>query len=177
MSTGYDPNIEGAITVLVDLMSGNGFTLTRKPYAPNYRGLVDCIIDLKDGLYAYVPHRVGFNAVVFENVNKNDAVYLRVADGQAGKASASGVSFDAACVIGFAEEAVLSGGTARIIVAGFQTFTTTLDPGDLYFLSAATAGQITTTPPSTAGQYVTRVGEASTTSEFVIQIEPPIRLR
>ena len=116
-------------------------------------------------------------AVVFENVNKNDAVYLRAADGQAGKAIASGVSFDAACVIGFAEEAVLSGGTARIIVAGFQNFTATLDPGDLYFLSAATAGQIATTPPSTAGQYVTRVGEASTTSEFVIQIEPPIRLR
>ena len=39
----YEPNLEGAITVLVDLMTANGFALTRQPYAPNYRGLVDAV--------------------------------------------------------------------------------------------------------------------------------------
>ena len=57
MSTGYEPNIEGAIAVLVDLMQGNGFTMTREPYAPNYRGLVDALIDLKEGFPTFVPFR------------------------------------------------------------------------------------------------------------------------
>ena len=51
-----------------------------------------------------------------------------------------------------------------------------LDAGDLYFLSPSTAGAITLTPPSSAGQAVVRVGEASTTTDFAIRIEPPIKL-
>ena len=38
MAVAYEPNLEGALQVLVDLMSGHGFTMTRQPYAPNYRG-------------------------------------------------------------------------------------------------------------------------------------------
>ena len=49
MATGYEPNIEGAIAVLRDLMIANSFTMTRQPYEPNYRGLVDAVIDLKEG--------------------------------------------------------------------------------------------------------------------------------
>ena len=37
-------------------------------------------------------------------------------------------------------------------------------------------GAITLTPPSSAGQAVVRVGEASTTTDFAIRIEPPIKL-
>ena len=51
-----------------------------------------------------------------------------------------------------------------------------LNAGDLYFLSASTAGAIVETPPSSAGQAVVRVGEAGTTTKFAIQIEPPIKL-
>ena len=51
-----------------------------------------------------------------------------------------------------------------------------LDAGDLYFLSPSTAGAITLTPPSSAGQAVVRVGEASTTTKFAIRVEPPIKL-
>ena len=47
MSTAYEPNIQGAIAVLRDLMIANSFTMTREPYEPNYRGLVDAVIDLK----------------------------------------------------------------------------------------------------------------------------------
>jgi len=36
MSTGYEPNIEGALAVLVDLMIGEGVTIAREPYAPNF---------------------------------------------------------------------------------------------------------------------------------------------
>ena len=46
---------------------------------------------------------------------------------------------------------------------------TGLDAGDLYFLSPSTAGAITLTPPSTAGQAVVRLGEAA--SATVLQFK------
>ena len=49
MSTAYETNIEGAIAVLRDLMIANNFTMTRQTYEPNYRGLVDAVIDVKEG--------------------------------------------------------------------------------------------------------------------------------
>jgi hypothetical protein len=174
MSTGYEPNIEGALTVLVDLMQGNGFTMTRSPYAPNYRGLVDALIDLKEGFPTFIPFRVGFDAEVFEDVTQGDALYLRASDGKAGKAIASS-TLDRAYVSGFADTTVLSGGIVKVLVTGVIGMSG-LDAGDHYFLSAATSGAITTIPPSTAGQYVVRVGEAASISEFAIQLEPPILL-
>ena len=50
VATGYEPNIEGALAVLVDLMIGEGVTMAREPYAPNFRGLVDALIDLQVAL-------------------------------------------------------------------------------------------------------------------------------
>jgi hypothetical protein len=174
MSTGYEPNIEGALAVLVDLMQGNGFTMTRSPYAPNYRGLVDALIDLKDGFPTFVPFRVGFDAIAFENVSQGEALYLRSSDGQVGKAIASG-TLDQAYVAGFADASKNAGETVKVLVTGMEAIAG-LDAGDHYFLSAGTPGSITTTPPSTAGHYVVRVGEAVSGSEFSIQLEPPILL-
>jgi hypothetical protein len=174
MSTGYEPNIEGALAVLVDLMQGNGFTMTRSPYAPNYRGLVDALIDLKDGFPAFTPFRIGFNATTFEAVNQGEALYLRSSDGLAGKATASG-TLDQAYVAGFADTSKNVGETVKILVTGIEAISG-LDAGDHYFLSAGTPGSITTIPPNTAGQYVVRVGEAVSSSEFSIQLEPPILL-
>ncbi len=45
----YEPNIGGAVDILIDIMTANGFTLTRQPYDHNYGGLVEALIDLKDG--------------------------------------------------------------------------------------------------------------------------------
>lgn len=174
MSTGYEPNIEGAIAVLVDLLQGNGFTMTREPYAPNYRGLVDALIDLKEGFPSFIPFRVGFDVEVFENVSQGDVVYLRATDGKAGKAIASG-TLDQAYVAGFADTTKSTGEIVKVLVTGVEAISG-LDAGDHYFLSAATAGLITTTAPSTPGQYVVRVGEAVSTSEISIQLEPPILL-
>ena len=67
MATGYEPNIEGAIAVLRDLMIANSFTMTRQPYEPNYRGLVDAVIDLKEGFPTFAPLQVGFDATAFED--------------------------------------------------------------------------------------------------------------
>jgi hypothetical protein len=177
MATGYEPNIEGAIAVLVDIMIANEFTMARRPYEPNYRGLVDAIIDLKEGFPVFTPPRVGFDATTFEAVTNGDAVYTRTSDGSVGRASAADGTLENALVVGFADASAASGATVKVLVAGVKTMPSVIDPGDIYYLSATTPGAITTTAPSTAGQAVTRVGEGATTTVFSIQLEPPILLR
>jgi len=171
----YEPNLEGAISALVDLMTANGFAMTRQPYAPNYRGLVDAVVDLKEGFPSFSPIRVGFDATTFEAVSNGDALYMRTSDGQVGKATAASGSSEAASVVGFADSAVGSSNTVKVVVIGIKTLSG-LDAGDLYYLSPSTAGAMTKTAPSGSGQAVTRLGEAATTADFSIQIEPPILL-
>ena len=175
MSTAYEPNIEGAIAVLRDLMIANNFTMTRQPYEPNYRGLVDAVIDVKEGFPNFAPLQVGFDATAFENVSESDALYMRTSDGQVGKASAADGTVENATVVGFANTDATANSTVKVIVIGIKTMSG-LDAGDLYFLSSSTAGAISLTPPSSAGQAVVRLGEAATATSFAIQIEPPIKL-
>ena len=175
MSTAYEPNIQGAIAVLRDLMIANNFTMTRQPYEPNYRGLVDAVIDVKEGFPNFAPLQVGFDATAFENVSEGDALYMRTSDGQVGKASAADGTVENSIVVGFANAAATANSTVKVIVVGEKTMSG-LDAGDLYFLSPSTAGAITLTPPSSAGQAVVRLGEAATTTSLAIQIEPPIKL-
>ena len=171
-----EPNLEGAIKVLVDLLTANSFTMTRSPYANNFRGLVDALLDLKEGFPTFAPLHVGFNATAFENVADGDALFMRTSDGQVGKASAADGTLENATVIGFANSTVSANSSVKVIVVGLKTLSS-LNPGDLFFLSDSTAGAITTTPPSGTGKAVTRVGEASTATDFAIHIEPPVLLR
>jgi hypothetical protein len=170
----YEPNVAGAVAILIDIMTANAFTMTRQPYEYNMHGLVDALIDLKEGFPTFAPERVGFDATTFEAVSDGDALYMRTSDGQVGLAQADGTQ-DEAIVVGFADDDAASGATVKVLVAGLLSDQTGINPGDVYFLST-TAGEISTTAPSTAGQFVTRVGEGATTTEFSIQLEPPILL-
>ena len=171
-----EPNIEGAIKVLVDLLTANSFTMTRSPYENNFRGLVDALLDLKEGFPTFSPLQVGFNATAFQDVTDGDALFMRTSDGQVGKASAADGTIENATVVGFANSTVSANSTVKVIVVGLKTLSS-LNPGDLFFLSDSTAGAITTTPPSGAGKAITRVGEASTATDFAIHVEPPVLLR
>ncbi len=51
-----------------------------------------------------------------------------------------------------------------------------LTAGTLYYLSAATAGSITSTAPSTVGQYVIQIGLALSTTELKIDIKQSVLL-
>lgn len=51
-----------------------------------------------------------------------------------------------------------------------------LTAGTVYFLSAATAGKLTTSAPTSTGQYVVRIGKAISTTEMEITIGQPILL-
>ena len=86
-------------------------------------------------------------------------------------------TLDKAVVAGIAETTVTAGNEVRVIVTGQVAVSTSIDPGDLYFLSASSAGSLTKTPPTTAGHYVTLVGEAGTSNQIVLKIKRPIQLR
>ena len=145
------------------------------PYQPNAQGLTEALLDLKSTMPSQVVAKVtGYVTNCFEDVTQGDAVYSRASDGFIGKAIANDTE-QKAQVAGFAETTKSSGSEVRVLTRGIIA-TSGLDTGDLYFLSAASAGSIVTTPPSTAGQYVTRVGEAGSTGQFIIKVEPPIKL-
>jgi hypothetical protein len=145
------------------------------PYAPNSQGFTEALIDLKSTMASRTVYSVaGFQAIAFEDVVQGQALYSRSSDGLIGKAIANSTE-DKATVVGFAQTSKLAGELVRGLIVGVLG-SGGLSPGEIYYLSDTTAGAITTTPPSVANRYVTRVGEAASTAELIIQLEPPIKL-
>lgn len=145
------------------------------PYYSNAQDFTEALIDLKDTIASSVLYPVlGFDAVAFENVNQGQALYLRASDGKVGKAIANDTD-DKATVIGFAQTTKLAGEIVRAAIVGSLP-TSGLNLGSIYYLSATSAGSITDVPPSASGHFVTRVGESASSSQLIIQLEPPIRL-
>lgn len=146
-----------------------------EPYAANAQGVVEVLLDLKSTMAGRTVYATnGFGAVAFENVAQGAPLYARSSDGKVGNAIASG-TVDQATVVGFAEAAKLTDEQVRCLTIGLLA-TSGLDEGESYYLATAT-GAITKTPPSTAGEFVTRVGEAATSASLIIQLEPPVLLR
>ena len=91
-------------------------------------------------------------------------------------------------VIGLvADTSIAAGATGGIQLEGILTATTGqwdavagttggLTKNTIYYLSASTAGQLTATSPSTAGQYSASVGIAVSTTEMKIDVRPRILL-
>jgi hypothetical protein len=147
-----------------------------EPYAGNAEGLTAILTDIASTMPNPIVFKVvGYRVNAFENVTQGDVLYSRTSDGQVGKAIAND-TLDKAVVAGIAETTVTAGNEVRVIVTGQVAVSTSLDPGDLYFLSATSAGSLTKTPPTTAGHYVTLVGEAGTTNQIVLKIKRPIQL-
>ena len=148
-----------------------------EPYSGNEEGLTAILTDIASTMPNPIVFKVvGYRVNAFEDVTQGDVLYSRTSDGQVGKAIAND-TLDKAVVAGIAETTVTAGNQVRVIVTGQVAMATSLDPGELYFLSAASAGAITKTPPTTAGHYVTLVGEAATSNQIVLKIKRPIQLR
>ena len=148
-----------------------------EPYAANAEGLTGVLTDIVSTMPNPIVFKVvGYKVNAFENVTQGDVLYSRTSDGQVGKAIAND-TLDKAVVAGIAETTVTAGNQVRVIVTGQVAVSTSIDPGDMYFLSAASAGSLTKTPPTTAGHYVTLVGEAGTSNQIVLKIKRPIQLR
>ncbi len=100
------------------------------------------------------------------------------------RANASGTSIVTGLVI---DASISSGGTGYVKVSGVMSATTGqwdavtggsggLTPGSIYYLDPSTAGKLTSTAPSTTGQFVCEVGEAISTTDFVIRINKIVGL-
>ena len=147
-----------------------------EPYAGNSEGLTAVLTDIVSTMPNPIVFKVvGYVVNAFENVTQGDVLYARASDGQVGKAIAND-TLDKSVVAGIAETTVTAGSQVRVIVTGQVAVSTSLDPGDMYFLSASSAGSLTKTPPTTAGHYVTLVGEAGTSNQIVLKIKRPIEL-
>ena len=147
-----------------------------EPYAANTEGLTGVLTDIVSTMPNPIVFKVvGYVVNTFEDVTQGDVLFARASDGQVGKAIAND-TLDKAVVAGIAETTVTAGNEVRVIVTGQVAVSTSIDPGDIYFLSAASAGSLTKTPPTTAGHYVTLVGEAGTSNQIVLKIKRPIQL-
>ena len=148
-----------------------------EPYSANVEGLVSILEDFRQTMPNPIVFKVAaYRTETFEDVSQGDALYSRASDGKVGKAVANG-TLDQATVAGFAETSQTAGQIVRIIVSGqVAAGTQTLDAGDIFFLSGASPGSITKTPPTTSGQFLTIVGEAANTSELIVRIKRPIQL-
>ena len=147
-----------------------------EPYAANTEGLTGVLTDIVSTMPNPIVFKVvGYVVNTFEDVTQGDVLYARASDGLLGNAIAND-TLDKAVVAGIAETTVTQGNQVRVIVTGQVAVSTSIDPGDIYFLSAASAGSLTKTPPTTAGHYVTLVGEAGTSNQIVLKIKRPIQL-
>jgi hypothetical protein len=147
-----------------------------EPYAANTEGLTAVLTDIVSTMPNPIVFKVvGYVVNAFENVTQGDVLYARASDGQVGKAIAND-TLDKSVVAGIAETTVTAGSQVRVVVTGQVAVSTSIDPGDLYYLSASSAGSLTKTPPTTAGHYVTLVGEAGTSNQIVLKIKRPIEL-
>ena len=147
-----------------------------EPYAANFAGLTGVLKDIASTMPNPIVFKVvGYVVNAFDNVTQGDVLYARASDGQVGKAIAND-TLDKAVVAGIAETTVTAGNEVRVIITGQVAVSTSIDPGDLYYLSAASAGSLTKTPPTTAGHYVTLVGEAGTSNQLVLKIKRPVEL-
>jgi len=90
-------------------------------------------------------------------------------------------------LIGLAQASIATAGVGYIQTAGLLAATTGewdavagttggLAFGVVYYLDPSTAGMITATAPTSVGQYVVRVGRATSTTELVIDIGQPVLL-
>lgn len=89
--------------------------------------------------------------------------------------------------IGLAMAAAAPAASAAVKTAGPMTLTTAqwdavtgatggLTPGARYFLSPSSAGGLTTTPPTTAGQFAAPVGIAISATTMLVRIASPLAL-
>ena len=104
-----------------------------------------------------------------------DAVYISTVDGKTylGQADTANGSE----VIGFCDgAAVLDDAIAINPVGPFTNATWTLTVGTRYYLSPTTPGEITSTAPSTPGQYIVPMGTASDVTKLSISVLSKIKL-
>ncbi len=138
----------------------------------------------------WVEPGAGIHTIELENANANTVnicmpVYLD-ANGKIDLADANTVATSE--VFGLVQDtSIATGNIGTIAFEGVVTATTGqwdavagttggLSPGKIYFLSETAGALVETTPPTTLGSCVVRVGRAVSATQLVLMITPPIKL-
>ena len=104
-----------------------------------------------------------------EAISATAAVYFKSADSKWYNAKADASATSGPVLLGMAPAAISSGSTGVILLGGTMEVTGWgLTAGAAYYVSAATAGAITSTVPSTSGNQVRVIGHAITTTSFYV---------
>jgi hypothetical protein len=100
-------------------------------------------------------------------------VWLDSGNARVRKADASNTGKEAH---GFVLANVTSGNSATVYYGNINNQRSGLTIGSTYYLSGGTAGSITTTPPSTSGHLVQRIGVAYSATEILVELGQTIEL-
>ncbi len=120
------------------------------------------------------------NVVTDDTVVPGQAVYFKPTTGRLGLSRADADA--TARVDGIVTVGASPTFTATVLVSGTHTLadwtavigSATLTPGAVYFLSETTAGGLTTTPPSSAGESITKVGKTSNVAGTQLHVFPRV---
>jgi hypothetical protein len=102
-----------------------------------------------------------------------DVCYISANDtAKHARANASSTAYPVA----FATATIANGATGTYQTGGVLGGLSGLTAGTTYWLDPTTAGAMTSTAPTTAGQYLCELGQAISTTEFLIRIRETIAL-
>ena len=184
-------NISGRIKMVAAILTSAGASDAEKIVATNAAGRLDdtllnaaesgnsVVLKTKsDGTIdpAVLPTGIGAdvkNVVASESLSAGDLVNIWDDSGteKARKADATAEGKEA---VGFVKAATASAGTAAVYFEGRITGLSGLTPGARMYLSAGTAGAVTATSPSAAGNVSQFVGTAVSATELDFEASNPI---
>lgn len=106
-------------------------------------------------------------------VSTSEVMYINSSTGKLKRAKADSIITAKAAFL--AVEEIASGAFGPFQMGGVIHTSLGFAPDNECFLSATTAGAITTTPPATPGHFITRIGLYMIADRLVINIQPPIK--
>ena len=172
----YPENTGGIISAIKACIVAAGGTVTAE-YLNNTGGVIQALMALQTAIAGMDESSLTIELTAAENLAIGDVVYID-SNGKLAKAIHSSTR-DIATVAGMVIEAVTANATAKLIFAGKIDVTGwsggNLTPGSRYFLNGS--GAISTTPPSSANQYVVLVGEALNANTLALNIDVPVLLK
>lgn len=168
MAAKYLKNNSGQIAEVEGLVSSTGATDAGKIVALDASGKLDTSV---------MPSGIGAETKVCatsENLSAGELVNLYNDSGtiKARKADAS----NGRRAHGYVLASVTSPNNATVYLEGTITGLTGKTPGAAYYLSGATAGDVTATAPSTAGYLSQEIGYALSATEITFEPQQPITL-
>tara|TARA_Y100001970_G_scaffold294305_1_gene450187 strand:- start:8408 stop:8938 length:531 start_codon:yes stop_codon:yes gene_type:complete len=173
----YPENTGGIISAIKACIVAAGGTVTVE-YLSNTGGIIQALIALQTAIAGMGGgSALEIELTAAENLAKGDAVYID-SNGKVAKAIHN-TSRDTATVAGLVNDTVSANGTATLSFAGKIDLTGwsggNLTVGSRYFLNGS--GAISTTPPSSSGQYVVFIGEALNSNTLALNIDVPLQLK